>query len=177
MKLCNYIRNKDSETKGVTLVEVLLYVSVVSIILTAMSAFNGVVVQSRIKNTTVIEVEQQGMLAVSEIAQSLRDAEAVNIPPEGSTASSLSIDTPGAADPTVFSLSDDSLWVERAGSDAVRLTNNRVVVDELLFENLTQDDSPATIRITITLDHRNPSGRNEYSFEKTFRTSTTVRQQ
>jgi|GEM_PF-1215493 len=173
-----FIKRKYNKvnTKGVTLVEVLLYVSVVSIILIAMSAFNGAIIQSRIKNTTVLEVEQQGMLAMQTIAQSIRSAEAINSPSAGTDDSSLSIDLPDDGAPTVFSVSDDSLWVERGGSVAVRLTNNRVIVDELLFENLTQDSVSDTVRIMLTLNHRNPAGRNEYSFEKTHKTSATVRQ-
>lgn len=169
-------QSSDSSNHGVTLVEVLLYVSVVAIVLVASSVFYAEILQSRVKNTAILEVDQQGMLVMQTVTQSIRNAEGVtNITP-GNSSTVISLDIPADEEPTRFFLSEDRLQVERSGDEPIYLTNDRIIVSELLFQNLSSDGNSDSIRITLTLSHRNPEDRREYSFEKTFHTTATVRQ-
>lgn len=162
--------------RGFTLVELLLYVAISSSILLVTSLFLQTLLESRIKNQTIAEVEQQGLMVMQSITQALRNAESVNSPTQGGTASTLSINTYiGANNPTVFDLSAGYLRVTEGVALPVTLTNSRVAVSALTVQNLSKVNTPGTVRLQFTISHQNSSGRNEYSFSKTFISSASLR--
>ncbi|KKT35654.1 MAG: hypothetical protein UW24_C0005G0002 [Parcubacteria group bacterium GW2011_GWA2_44_12] len=130
------MKNYKLQTKsGFTLIELLLYVAISSVMLLITSLFLQTLLQSRIKNQTIAEVEQQGLHIMQLITQTVRNAEAITAPAPSASAASLTLDViPAASDPTVF------------------------------------------VRISFTLTHVNPGGRNEYNFSKTFYASASLRQ-
>lgn len=90
--------------KGFTLIELLLYIAIIGVVLGSAALYFGVVVESRVKNQSIVEVEQQGQLAMEHITQAIRNATAVTSPAAGSSAASLSLTVPtGSLSPTVFS--------------------------------------------------------------------------
>ncbi|OGD62601.1 hypothetical protein A2160_06250 [Candidatus Beckwithbacteria bacterium RBG_13_42_9] len=153
---------------GFTLVELLLYASIVGAVVLSMAGFLSLLMQSRVKNQTISEVEQQGVQVMQIITQTSRNAASLNSPTQGQTASSLSLDA------TVFDLSSGTIRITEGGSP-ISLTNSRVTASALTFKNLSRTDTPGTIRIQFTLTHVNPQGRNEYNFSKTFYGSASLR--
>jgi len=171
------IMQKDLTQKGFTLIELLLYVAISSVILLVISLFLQTLLESRIKNQTIAEVEQQGLRVMQIITQTIRNTEAINSPAQGASATILSLDViTGASDPTIFDLLGNTIRITEGVSSAVPLTNSRVTVSGLTFQNLSRSATPGTVRIQFTLTHVNPAGRNEYSFAKTFIGSATLRQ-
>ena len=167
----------SASQSGFSLIELLLYVSIASIMLLVTSLFLSTLLQSRIKNQTVAEVDQQGLQVMQIIAQTARNSEAITSPTIGASTSSLTLDVITVAnDPTVFDLASGAFQMKEGAVTAVSLTNSRVIVSSLTFQNLSRAGTPGTIRIRFTLTHVNPSGRNEYSFTKTFTGSATLRQ-
>ena len=163
--------------KGFTLVELLLYVGIASIILLITTLFLSTLLESRIKNQTVAEVEQQGLQAMQIITQTARNAEAITTPSQGASASSLTLDVITALnDPTIFDLSSGAIRIKEGAAAIIPLTNSRITASALTFQNLSRPTTPGTIRIQFTLTHVNPDGRNEYNFNKTFIGSATLRQ-
>lgn len=163
--------------KGFTLIELLLYVAISSVMLLVISFFLQTLLESRIKNQTIAEVEQQGLQVLQIIMQTARNAEAVTLPAQGASASSLILDVlTGASDPTVFDLSGGIIRIAEGTSSSVALTNSRVTASALIFQNLSRAGTPGTIRVQFTLTHINPENRNEYNFSKTFTVSVTLRQ-
>lgn len=137
--------------KGFTLIELLLYVSIVGAIIFSVAGFLSLSMQSRVKNQAISEVEQQGIQVMQVITQAGRNAANVNFT-------------------TAFDLLDGAIR-----ENTIALTNSRVIASNLTFTNLSRTGTPGTIRIQFTLTHINPSGRNEYDFNKTFYGSTTLR--
>ncbi|OGI26058.1 MAG: hypothetical protein A3J76_05640 [Candidatus Moranbacteria bacterium RBG_13_45_13] len=169
--------NRKNNQQGFTLIELLLYVAVASGMLLVISVFLSTLLQSRIKNQTIAEVEQQGQQVMQLITQTARNAEAITSPAPGASASSLTLDVITALnDPTIFDLSSGVIRIQEGSGSAVALTNSRVVASALTFQNLSRAGTPGTVRVQFTLVHANPEGRNEYSFEKTFIGSATLRQ-
>lgn len=163
--------------KGFTLIELLLYVAISSAILLAISFFLQTLLESRIKNQAIAEVEQQGLQVVQLITQTVRNADIINSPVQGVSASSLSVNTYTASlNPTVFDLASAAIRIKEGTASVVPLTNSRVAASFLILQNLSRTSTPGTIRIQFTLTHMNPEGRNEYSFSKTFTGSATLRQ-
>ncbi len=162
--------------RGFTLIELLLYIVIIGIILMAVSALLFGILQSRVKNQTVVEVEQQGTQVMQIITQTLRNATAINSPGAGASASTLSVNTTVVANnPTIFGLSAGVIRItEGVGSPTV-LHNSLVTASGLTFQNLTRSGTSGTIRITFTLTRLNPSGRNEYDYAQTFYGNATLR--
>ncbi len=163
--------------QGFTLIETLLYVALTSILLLALSAFLFILLESRIKNQTIAEVEQQGLQVMQLITQTVRNAEAITSPSIGTSASTVTLDVVTAAnDPTVFDLSGGVLRITEGAGSPISLSNTHVTVSSLTVQNLSRASTPGTIRIFFTLTHVNPDGRNEYNFSKTFYASASLRQ-
>lgn len=163
--------------RGFTLIELLLYTAIASVMLLVVSAFLSLLLQSRIKNQTIAEVEQQGLQVMETIGQTLRNAETINAPAQGISAPALSVQgIVPANNPTVFNLAIGVIRITEGAGAPVALTNARVIASNIIFQNLTITGTPGTVRIQFTLTHANPSGRNEYLFAKTFIGSATLRQ-
>ncbi len=164
-------------SKGYTLIELLLYVGISAGVLLVSTFFLQALFESRIKNQTVDEVEQQGLQVIHLITQTIRNAENITSPIIGSSSSSLTLDVSDIVDdPTIFDMSSGTIRIIEGTGSAISLTNSRVAASSLLFQNLSRLDTPGSIRVSFTLTHVNVSGRQEYEFSKTFYASASVRQ-
>ncbi|MDP3724310.1 MAG: type II secretion system protein [bacterium] len=163
--------------RGFTLIELLLASSVIGAMLFVVSGFLVLILQSRAKHEAMIEVESQGMQAVYAITQSIRNADAIINPALASNSTSLSLDMESLnVDPTVFSVSANTLRITEGSGSPVALTNSRVVASGLQFDNLSKNGTPGTIRVQLTLSKvLDPEGRQENAFTKTFFGSATIR--
>jgi len=169
-----FLRAKKGE--GFTLVELLLYISIASIMLLTTTLFLQTLLESRVKNQTISEVQAQGAQVMHIITQTIRNAEAITSPAQGASASSLTLDVVDVGDdPTVFDLSSGVLRITEGAGSAIAITNSRVLVSGLSFENLSRTDTPGTLRVEFTITHTNSEGRNEYNFSKTFYGSASLR--
>ena len=163
--------------QGFTLIELLLYIAISSVILLVISVFLSTLLESRVKNQTIAEVEQQGVQVMQMITQTLRNADIINSPATGASASSLSVNTYTAGNnSTIFDLSGGVIRIKESAGAVVSLNNARVTASALTFQNLSRASTPGTVRISFTLTSVNSSGRNEYNFTKTFTGSATLRQ-
>ena len=161
---------------GYTLIELLLYVTIVSTLLIAMSLFFGMSADARIKNQSIAEVEQQGTATMEYITQTLRGATSISVPAIGATGASLTAVVPtGSLSPTIFDLSGGSIRIKEGAGTAIPLTNNLVTVTSLTFSNLSRSGTVEMVQISFTVSRTNTTGRNEYSYEKTFTSSVALR--
>lgn len=162
--------------KGFIFVELLLYVSILGVMILSVSAFLPLFMESRVKNQTISEVEQQGVQVMQAATQTVRNATTINTPTQGLSSASLSVNVADSAkNPTMFDLSSGVIRMKEGGGSPVSLTNSRVVVSNLSFQNLSGTDTPGTVRVQFTITHVNPEGRQEYNFSKTFYGSATLR--
>lgn len=167
---------KSNIQSGFTLVELVLYISITSVMILVISVFLSTLLESRIKNKTIAEVESQGARVMQLITQTARNAEAITSPALGASASSLTLDVVTvASDPAIFDLSSGVIRIKEGTGLAVALTNSRITASGLSFSNLSRASTPGTIRMTFTLSHVNTSGRNEYEYTKTFYGSASLR--
>jgi len=174
LQITNY---KKQSNKGFTLIELLLYVSISAALILAISIFFSLLLQSRIKNQTMSEVEQQGLKITQLITQTVRNAGIINSPSQGNVAATLSINTYTAINnPTIFDLASGIIRIKEGSSLAIALSNSHIIASDFLFENLSRTNTPGTIRFQFRLTYVNPENRNEYSFSKIFIGSATLRQ-
>lgn len=170
--------NKNLKSNsGYTLMELILYISLFSIMIAGISISFSLFFDSKIKNQTITEVDQEGAQVLEIITQTIRNANNVNSPIIGSSDGTLSLGVDNIVlNPTIFSLSGGEIKVTEGLNPEISLTNNlRVVASDLLFENLSRNLTPDIISISFTLTHLNPNGRNEYDYSKTFYGSASLR--
>ncbi len=171
------MKKKYVSQTGFTLIEVLLYVGIFSILLISTSVFVATLLESRIKNQTIAEVEQQGLQVMQIITQTVRNATSINTPSQGASGTFLSVDTySGVLNPTVFDLLGGTIRITEGIGSAIVLANSRVSASALTFRNLSRASTPSIIRIQFTLSYVNNLGRNEYNYSKTFVGSASLRQ-
>lgn len=104
-----YADTPHRKSTGFTLIELLLYVSIVGGILMTLTGFFTLALESRIKNQTIVEVDQHGQAVLDSITQAIRNATSVTSPTTGTSGNSLTLAMPTAGvNPTIFNLSGGS---------------------------------------------------------------------
>lgn len=142
------IKNKN----GFSLIETIIYVAIFSVFIIALVSFGSSMTASRLHNQTVLEINDQGAKIMKTITQVLRNANNVNSPSISNTASSLSVATGvPATNPTIFSENGGILYVAEGAGGQIALTNNKVIVSNLLFSNFSRPGTPNIIKISFTL--------------------------
>jgi prepilin-type N-terminal cleavage/methylation domain-containing protein len=168
---------KFSNQKGFTLVEMILYVAICSILLATISMFLSFLLGARVRSQSITEVNQQGFQVMNLITQTIRNGRSIEVPNIGTSSTTLSVTTGNALlDPTVFTLSSSTILIQEGSKGKLSLTNSRITVTNLLFENVSSVSSiEKIIRISFTINSVNKGGRSEYAFSKSFSGSATLR--
>ncbi len=161
---------------GFTLIELLLYVGIIGSLLVGLSLFFATSADVRIKNQSISEVNQQGMLALEGISQTTRNAITIISPAATGTSNQLTLTMPtGSLSPTVFDISGTTLEIKEGANAPVALTSRKVQVTNLTINNLTRSGTRGVAQVSFTVTRTNPTGRNEYDYQKTFVTTAALR--
>lgn len=151
------------KNKAFTLIELLIYIAIISSILVLMTGFFWNIVWGNIKENSYQEVQQNGRFALTKIIQETKKATGINTPTPGSSGNYLSLAMANPnLNPTILDLSAGKLRITRNGSPPIELTTDRVIVTNLQFTNLSYAGTPGTIRIEMTINHSNPGNLMEY---------------
>jgi len=158
--------------RGFTLLELLLFISIAAILLSALAAFLGMVLQSRVKQQTIVEVEEQAVQVVEQIAHDIRNASSITSPAVGTTGSSLSLTGTSS---TLWNVSGGQLKRTLGSGTPLELTSSGLIVSNVQFTNASKPQTNGIVRFQFTLERLNPPGRNEYDYTQTFYGSTALR--
>lgn len=170
------LQRRQTKQAGFTLIELLLYVALIGILLSSVTAFFGTTLDARLKNHSVSEVNDQGTFAMDAMVQAARNATSITSPVATASSSGFTVVVPtGSLSPTIFSVSGGVLQIKEGVGATVPLTNNKVTVSSLTVTNLTRSGTSGILQISLTLSRINPSGRNEYDYQRTFTTSVGLR--
>lgn len=166
---------------GFTLIEVLIYLGILSLIVVALLSFDVSVISSRSKTMVVEEVQANARIALDLVSQKIRGAQGINVGASvfGSDPGVLSLAMANATqNPTVFNLSADDgrlQITEGSSGTPVFVTSKDVEVTNLVFTNYSQPGEREHIRIDITVRYKN-AGSVDYSYSYSAHTSVSVRQ-
>ncbi|MEA3357729.1 MAG: prepilin-type N-terminal cleavage/methylation domain-containing protein [Patescibacteria group bacterium] len=164
--------------KGFTLVEMMLYIAIATVILGSVSALLLMLFSTRVKNETILEVEYQGAQVMELITQTIRNAESVNTPTQGTSETSISLETLDAGtNPTIFDAFENRVRIKKGADPQIFITSDQVTITNLSFHNLSHTDTPGIIRVQFTLSHINVEGRNEYDYSQNFYGSANIKQE
>lgn len=166
----------SKKTKAFSLIELVIYVSLSSIIFLAITSFSQSMTKTKTETKVINEVENQGAEIIQIITQAIRNAENINLPSQNSSGSLLSLNfLENNKNPTIFYLLDQGLVMEEGSSGAISLTNNLITISNLEFNNLSLNQTPGIIQIKFTLKYNGPLNAGEYTYEKNFYNSASLR--
>ena len=171
--MTSYIKLKTKILKlyrGFTLVELILYIAIVTMLMTAVISFTSDIVYGRVKSQVHQEVNQNIRLASKRIIYEIKNASGVN----SVSASSISLaSTDAGRNPTVIDISSGRLRIGYGGNQYF-LTSNKVSVSSLTFTDLSAASSK-NIKFSITVE--STGDRKEFQKSETFETSVELRSQ
>lgn len=166
----------NSNNKGFGLVELIIYISIASVLLLSISSFYSTILKSRNRNNIVLEVDQQGVYLMNVITQTVRNAELINSPFIGSSDAILSLNTlEENQNPIIFDLFDNVVRIKEGSGDYIPLTNSHIIISNLNFTNLSKTETPGIIRIEFTISYNSSNPNAEYDYTKTFYNSASLR--
>ena len=150
--------------KGSTLIELIVYIGIVTIVLLVAMDFVWQVIYGDVKIRSLRETQQNARFAMEKIVRIIKSASGINSPTAGNSSDSISLKMADSnLNPTTIKVSDaGEIQVTQGTNDSYELTNKRVIVDNLKFTNVSSQGTPGAVRIEMAVKHANPSGRNEY---------------
>lgn len=162
-------------TSGFTLIELVIYSALVTIIMGALVMTSVNVLAARARIIAMEEVSHNARIALGKITHEIRQSESIE-EVGGIDGSSLKLIDPEAT-VVEFDLEGGALQISRGeGSTPFALTSESVIVSSLQFSDVSYDEvNPRTIRIEMIVKFANPLERPEWDFERTFYTTENVR--
>lgn len=156
---------------GFTLIELILYISIVTIMLSALVPFAWTIIDESMKSSIQQEVSSSARYATERIKYEIRNANSIN----SITSTTLSLNAPTA---TVISLNSATkkVTIQIGAEPAVNLNSNDTSVSSLTFTNLTSPSNKSKhVQVAITVGSNLPQNRQEYQQTIAIETSAEVR--
>jgi len=148
------IKERKEKITGFTLIEVIIYLALFSIIIGGAMAGVYQLIQSSDANAQKIIVEQEGNFLLRKIDWALSNVASVSVPSEGASGQTLKIDKVNyTQNPIEFNLAGSNLELKKGGGSAVALNSSYTVLSDLLFEHLPPSGAkPAAIKTSFKLN-------------------------
>lgn len=166
--------------KGFTLVELVIYIAIVSGFLATTIFFAMRIVEGGQRGRADIEVQQNVRLAMERITREIRSADNLNV--EASTFEthpgvlSLASNTP-SLDPVLFFVENGILKIQKGTGSAYALTSNDVEVTNFVVRNLSVANRSTIVQIILNIKYATGTESVYYNVSSNARTSVIIREQ
>lgn len=159
--------------KGFTLIELILYVALVTIILSALVPFAWNTVETGVKSSVQQEVNANVRYISERIKYEIRNSTGINS--VSATSISLSTSTP-VTNPTIIDLSGGNIRIKQGAGSPVNLNSVNTVINSLTFANYSSGDNKTKhVRFIITVAAQYAAVRQEYQDSVVAEGSSEVR--
>jgi len=152
--------------KSFTLIEVLVYVAVLAIIISAVSSFFLWAIRSNTKTKVMRETLDNARRAMEIITYEIKEAKSIYTPT--TTSSQLSLETthylPQGEQTSYidFYLCENQLCLKKESQDPIALTSDRVEVKNLSFSEIATAPSDSSVQINLEVEYKNPFNLPQY---------------
>lgn len=166
--------------RGFTLIEVILYTTLVAIIATAATTLFLSYLDVQTKNRVLEEVAANSRVAITRITQAIQSANDVNLGSSifGTNPGKLVLTMEDAViDPTEFDVSAGALRIKEGSGSPQVLTGSLVNVSNLIFTNLTVTGKIKDIQVNLTVTHLNPQNDPRYDATLAVQTAASLRKE
>lgn len=159
---------------GFTLIEILIYVSIVSLLMTVLIPFAWNVIEGGTKSATEREVFSNARFLSERIKYEIRNA--TNINSVSSTQISLANLNPNL-NPTIINLSGNNMQIQQGSGSATTLNSQDTKIENLTFTNFTSSDNKTKhIKFSFTVSaNYNAGQRQEFNESTTIESSSEIR--
>lgn len=167
-----------AQQKGFTLMELLVYIAIASIVVVSFITFGIDITTSTQKARIQTHVQQTARFTMDRILQEIRSADGLNVGSSnfGSHPGVLSLSKPQAGeDPTIIDVNGGVLEIQRGAGSPEPLTPDDLVVSSLVFTNLSFSGRTNNIRVELTIQHPNPENTEVFDAVITVRGSAVIR--
>lgn len=164
---------------GFSLIEMILYVGISVAVMVTLLRVSLAVLDMQNRAQAGEDVLRSVDIAINRLEATLRDAKGVNTVQSqfGSNNGVLSLTMSGASiNPTIFSLSKGAITIKEGASSTQSLTSSGVLVDQLLFQNLTPPSAHAVVRATVHAKDLETDTAGKSAGDTTIVTAVTLRQ-
>ncbi len=144
----------NNDQAGFTLVEVIIYIAVSSVMLIIVVSFVRHILLVRNKVTILSKVQQNARYAMTRMVKEVRYADDLEVVDQNTLR--LSVGDP-LRNPLYFDLQGGVLYMKEGLGDFVAITGNDVKVGDVLFEDRTTPNSADIVKITLTISHPDAS--------------------
>ena len=182
-KLLHRKQNKTTEqfcgSGGFTFIELILYVAIVTIILSALVPFAWSAIETGVKSAVQQEVNANARYISERIKYEIRNSTDINLPVVGSSGTTLSIVTSiPATNPTIIDrdLPTGNITIKQGAGSTVNLNSANTVISSLTFTSYTSGDNKTKhIRFNMTVLASFAAARQEYQDSVVIESSAEVR--
>lgn len=145
-----------NNTKGFTLIEVLIYSALIAIIISGSLIAVYQIIESNDSVKNKIITEQEANFLLFKIGWALTGATAINIPAIGEASSTLSINKANySKNPIIFDLNSNNLRIKKGLENPAILNSQNTAINSLVFEHLAPDGSgPEGLKISIVINDK-----------------------
>lgn len=162
--------------KGFTLIEVLLYLAMLSVFIVVIASFWQGLMDVTQKGKAMNTVNTEGQFMMTKILQKIRESESITSPLAGNSASSLNLANQNLVlNPTIMEFNNGSIRISEGVTPFASLNSGEVVVSNVSFTNNTATNSKGLIRVQFTVNYKNPDGRSNLNYSQTFYGAASLR--
>ncbi len=162
-------------SRGFTLIEVLVYIALITLIMSSIVGYSLSLGGARARNYVVQNVQSNGRVLLSTLGQQIRASALVSTPAAGTSSNQLVLTMPSGSPGVVFSLSSGRVVMSVVGSPDVFLTDDRTTVSNLVFTNTALAGERDSISIQAQVSYAAAAGDVGYSYSEQLRTTETRR--
>ncbi len=169
-------RRPAGASAGFTLLEMLVYLAVITVVLTAAASLSFAFLSANARAMANVETGRNARFAVDRMATAVREAAGVNFSDSvfGLNPGRLSLATGDpATDPTVFTVSGGRLFIQQGAGPVLPLTSPAVVVTEFTVDNLSPSAFISIVRPHVRI--RYASDLDSFSAETVLESTSAVR--
>jgi type II secretory pathway pseudopilin PulG len=159
---------------GFTFIELLLYLAIVTIMMTALIPFAWNIIEAGVKNSTEQEVFSNARYISEQLKYQIRNASGIN----SVAATQISLATSiSNTNPTIIGLSGSNLTMKQGAASPINLNSQNASISALTFTNYTSGDNKTkNIQFTFTVSASySASKRQEYNDSTAIESSAEVR--
>lgn len=149
------------KNNGFTLIELILYMAIVTIVMGALIPFAWNVIEGSAKSSVEQEVSSQARFVSERIKYEIRNATAINSPIAGASSNVLNLNSSPA---TIIDLSSEKTRISKdGGTNYTNLNSNDTSVSGLTFTSYESTDGKTKhIKFSFTIDDNYAGTRQEY---------------
>lgn len=168
--------------KGFTLIEILVYIGILTIIISAVFSFLIWAINSNTKAMVMREVSDNARQSMEFFSREIKEAKSIYTPTSffDSHPGQLSLEkienlSEGEKISFVdFYLCDNRICFKKESQDPIVLTSDNLEVTDLIFTQVITDQIPS-IQIELKIDYKNPENRPEYRASINLKSAVSLR--